>query len=1609
MHKLLFILICLISVYSYGQERKEYYFRFKIHSREEISTITKQISIDNVRNDTVWAYANMDEFVRFARNGYDITILPPPGYNPEAVMNDNPILAPATTWNFFPTYSAYESYMNGFASGYPSICQVSTIATLASGRKLMVVKISDNVATDENEPEFLYTSSIHGDETTGYVLLLHLIDYLLTNYGTNTEVTDLVNNVEIYINPLANPDGTYAGGSSTVSGATRANGNGVDMNRNYPDPQTGDHPDGNAWQAETIAFMDFATQHHFVSSCNFHGGAEVVNYPWDTWATLSADNDWWMYVSAEYADTAQIHAPSGYMTDVTSTGYSNGYAWYEVDGGRQDYMNYFHHCREFTIELSETKNPAASALTSYWDYNWRSLLLWIKESRYGIHGTITSSTTGLPVAAKVYISSRDNNNSEVYSSANLGDYHRLIKAGTYTLQFSAANYQAQTISGVVVSDHATTTLNVQLVPNMVTTTAATSITMNTATSGGNVISDGGSPITARGVCWATTANPVATGLHTTNGTGTGTFTSSITGLSSNTSYHVRAYATNANGTYYGDDLTFTTTCGTVSTFPWNEGFENAGAIPNCWSQEQVNSSGVNWTFITGNGGTAPSTAHGGTYNACLKDATAADNITKLITPTLNLSGIGSPTLTFWHYMKVWSSDQDKLIVYYKTSASGTWTQLVSYTASVTSWTQRTITLPNASSDYYIAFEGNAKYGYGVCIDDVSITGTATPTLAVTPANQNVNAIPGSTSFTVTSNSTWTASSDQAWCTVTSTGTGNASITAAYQQNTTSAQRVANITVTVTGLIPVVVTVTQAAPTISVSPSVLQMTAAPGSTSFFVASNTLWTAMSDQTWCTPIYNGNGNGPLTANCTQNSGSVSRTAYITVASQGATSVVVSVVQAAPTLSVTPTNRDVSSAAGGTTFNIASNSSWTISSDATWCTGPATGTLDSTVIFAYTQNITNTSRVATLTITVAGLSPVKVTVTQAAGTAPQLSASPSSQNVPGTSGTTSFTVTSNTSWSASSDQAWCTVPSSGSGNSTLTATYATNIVASSRTANITLSAIGANSVILTVVQDAGIVPVLTASPSSQSVSGPSGTTSFSVTSNTSWTANSDQSWCTVPSTGSGNSALTATYTANTLATSRSAAITLSADGVDPVILTVVQAAPLQELNYTCTNLVQTSPATFEFDLMLLDIDATQPFELGTVQAGLLFNPAIYNGGTLTASIVPATSTLNTQQQPSSITFLQSQNCLKLASKAPPGAGNGSIISTDPLNRTRICRIKVTNTVDFAISSDPNPVFCFTNTPYPTKISQYLSGINTAVTLNNLNCFTVIQPAVLLNPPPALQVSPANQGVLAAAGSVGFNVNCNASWSVVSDQAWCSVSLPSGFGSANLVATYQSNASSTQRIATLTFTVVGLSPQTVTVTQEGVSFKTLNVNVLLEGLYAGSGQMNPAMDENGIHWGGTIADKVTLELRDASNYNTLVYSISNIDLHTDGSISISLPSAYSGSYYLSIHHRNSVETASANAISFAGNTITYNFDQASKAFGGNLAPKSGGYWVVYSGDVNQDGLIDSSDMISVDNDASNFSAGYLATDLNGDGLTDSGDMILLDNNAANFIGTVHP
>lgn len=98
----------------------------------------------------------------------------------------------------------------------------------------------------------------------------------------------------------------------------------------------------------------------------------------------------------------------------------------------------------------------------------------------------------------------------------------------------------------------------------ITTNTITNITQNTASSGGNVTSDGGATVTARGVCWSTTQNPTTSNFKTTDGSGINTFTSNLTALTANTTYYVRAYATNSVNTAYGNQVTFTTSSGGVT-------------------------------------------------------------------------------------------------------------------------------------------------------------------------------------------------------------------------------------------------------------------------------------------------------------------------------------------------------------------------------------------------------------------------------------------------------------------------------------------------------------------------------------------------------------------------------------------------------------------------------------------------------------------------------------------------------------------------------------------------------------------------------------------------------------------------------------------------------------------------------------------------------------------------------------------------------------------------------------------------------------------------------------------------------------------------------------
>jgi hypothetical protein len=436
--------------------RGEYFFSLQIQQPEEAALLNRLCSIDKVEGNNLICYANEEQYCQLLAKGYRPTLLTPPSMQEVYAMWDG-TNRETYDWDAYPTYEAYQDMMKRYAEDYPERCTYLDWGTLVSGHKLMFCRI--NNGEPDGKPKFLYTSTMHGDELTGMMLMLRLIDELCTS--DDPRILNLIDQLDIFISPCTNPDGTYHGGDSTVYGARRNNANDVDLNRNYPDFDNGPHPDNHEYQPETLWMMELAEQYPFTMAANFHGGSEVLNYPWDTYQPLHPDDDWWRLVCHEYADLTHEH-DTLYMSGFDN-GIVNGYVWYPIYGSRQDYMNYYAQCREVTIECSIPYTPNPSTMPMYWTYNHESMLRYMEQCLYGIHGTVTDSVTGEPLEAEVTILTHDHHGSAVSSHLPVGHYHRPIKGGTYEVTYSCEGYYPKTLT-LTVNDWETLVQDVQLVP-----------------------------------------------------------------------------------------------------------------------------------------------------------------------------------------------------------------------------------------------------------------------------------------------------------------------------------------------------------------------------------------------------------------------------------------------------------------------------------------------------------------------------------------------------------------------------------------------------------------------------------------------------------------------------------------------------------------------------------------------------------------------------------------------------------------------------------------------------------------------------------------------------------------------------------------------------------------------------------------------------------------------------------------------------------------------------------------------------------------------------------------------------------------------------------------
>lgn len=411
----------------------------------DLVELSSNFSIDRVTSDSIWLYLNQSQFESFNALQLPYQFIPFTPLSPSLHK-----LQTATALKYY-TYSAYVAAMQQFQTTYPQWCKVIETGTSVNGRKLLYLKLTDNPDEVEPEPELMYTATIHGNETLGFALMMQLADSLLRNASQNGSLKNLLSGAVVWIAPLTNPDGFYAAGDGNYTAPTRFNANGADINRNFPDFVLGAHPDDKIYQPETQSVMTFMQSHYIALGANFHGGAEVVNYPHDCLPELHPDDMWYNQISNIYAQKAIANGPSGYFKGISSSGSILGYEWYPLFGGRQDYLNLYCFSREVTIELSNTKVIPEADLPNYWNYNKQALLDFLHQGLYGFRGQVLHPETGQPAEALVELIGHDNSRSIFKSRASDGWFFRPVAPGTYTVRLTIPGVVSWTFNNVSIA------------------------------------------------------------------------------------------------------------------------------------------------------------------------------------------------------------------------------------------------------------------------------------------------------------------------------------------------------------------------------------------------------------------------------------------------------------------------------------------------------------------------------------------------------------------------------------------------------------------------------------------------------------------------------------------------------------------------------------------------------------------------------------------------------------------------------------------------------------------------------------------------------------------------------------------------------------------------------------------------------------------------------------------------------------------------------------------------------------------------------------------------------------------------------------------------------
>ncbi|MGD8395068.1 MAG: M14 family zinc carboxypeptidase [Candidatus Eiseniibacteriota bacterium] len=370
-----------------------------------------------------------------------------------------------------PGYSDYQGIvdqMELYALASPVCAMVDLTTDLGmpstyEGRHLYAVRISDNVAVDEDEPAYLMVGCHHAREVVTPVLALYAIEQLVTQYGSDPTITALVDAYEIWIAPCWNPDGYdhvyYVDNNWRKNRQPYPGGIGVDLNRNYPqgwsNPCSGSTLPSSltykgpspASEVETQTLIALSLRERFAKVMDYHSSGREVLHGYACWS---------------YPFDAYLESEATAIS--VAAGYGGDHRGPSADGEHYQWQFATQGSYAFLMETATQFQPSFASAQSEAQLVWPSTL-YMLDLPIPLWGHVTDAVSGLPVEATIAYAGIAFQHDETNPSGGPdGRYHAFLPDGTYDVVFAADGYQTQTVENVVIDGASATRLDVAMVP-----------------------------------------------------------------------------------------------------------------------------------------------------------------------------------------------------------------------------------------------------------------------------------------------------------------------------------------------------------------------------------------------------------------------------------------------------------------------------------------------------------------------------------------------------------------------------------------------------------------------------------------------------------------------------------------------------------------------------------------------------------------------------------------------------------------------------------------------------------------------------------------------------------------------------------------------------------------------------------------------------------------------------------------------------------------------------------------------------------------------------------------------------------------------------------------